>query len=58
MLNRNIVISILALANILTTSFVGIKYGLASVNNWLLILSTLFLSITIYRLLGLLEGYK
>jgi hypothetical protein len=58
MLNRHLVVAILAGVNVITTGFVGIKYGFDSLNNWLLILSTFFMSITVYRLLGLLEGYK
>ncbi|MBL7818936.1 MAG: hypothetical protein JNL70_28305 [Saprospiraceae bacterium] len=58
MLNRTLTISILVSLNVLV--FVGIasKYDLASVNNWLMIASIAFMSMGIYRVLGMVEGYK
>lgn len=58
MLNRTLTISILASLNAFV--FVGIasKYSLASMNNWMMICSLAFLSMGIYRVLGLVEGFK
>lgn len=58
MLNRPIVIGILGAFNMLTIGSVASRYGLASLNNWLLIVSVFFLSLAVYRVLGMVEGYK
>lgn len=58
MLNRYFTISILVTLNAFV--FIGIakNHSLASVNNWLMIASCAFLSMAIYRVLGMVEGYK
>jgi|GEM_PF-6102712 hypothetical protein len=58
MLNRKLTIGILAVVNIVLFVLIGINYGLASVNNWLLIVSIAFMSMAIYRVLGMVEGYR
>jgi hypothetical protein len=58
MLNRKLTIAILAFLNIVLTGVVGIRFGLNSINNWLLILSFFFFSMAAYRVLGMVEGYK
>lgn len=58
MLNRSIVIAILVSLNFVLDSIIGFRYGLSSLNNWLLIISCGLLSLAIYRLLGMVEGYK
>jgi hypothetical protein len=58
MLNRKLTITLLALVNSSTVFIVASKFGLASLNNWLLIVSTFFFSTAVYKILGMVEGYK
>lgn len=58
MLNRTLTISILAVLNLLVFIGIASKYSLASLNNWMMIISLALLSMGIYRVLGLVEGYK
>lgn len=58
MLNRALVIGILVGLNLLLDIFIGMRYGLSSLNNWLLMISCGLLGLAIYRLLGMVEGYK
>lgn len=58
MLNKKMVISILTTLNVSLLGYVATNYGLTSINNWLLIVSFFLLSLAIYRILGIVEGYK
>ena len=58
MLNRKITISVLALLNFFLVGAVAMRFGLGSLNNWLLIVSVFFMTLAIYRVLGMVEGYK
>jgi hypothetical protein len=58
MLNKKLVISILGIINVALLFYIASTYGLTSINNWLLIVSFALLSLTIYRVLGIVEGYK
>ncbi|MBN8685018.1 MAG: hypothetical protein J0L99_20390 [Chitinophagales bacterium] len=58
MLNRKYTLLILFSLNFLLTAFVLLRYGAASVNNWMLILSVYLFSAAIYRILGMVEGYR
>lgn len=58
MLNRKYTLLILFSLNFLLTAFVLFRYGATSVNNWMLILSVFLFSTAIYRILGMVEGYK
>lgn len=58
MLNRTVVISILSVMNIALFGLVATRFGLASLNNWLLIVSVFLFSLAVYRLLGMVEGYR
>lgn len=58
MLNRPLVIGILGIFNALAIGSVAARYGLASLNNWLLIVSVFLFSLAVYRVLGMVEGYK
>lgn len=58
MLNRPLTIGILGAINLLVLGSIVTRYGLSSINNWLLIVSVFFLSLAIYRILGMVEGYK
>lgn len=58
MLNRYITIGVIGGLNLALDFFIGFKYGLHSLNNWLLMLSCAFLGLAIYRLLGMVEGYR
>lgn len=58
MLNKKLIISILVILNLLLLSYIAFNYGLTSINNWLLIGSFALLSLAIYRILGIVEGYK
>ncbi len=58
MLNRKLTIGILAGINVLVSGYIAVEYGLASINNWLLIMSLALLSLAAYQILGLVEGYS
>jgi hypothetical protein len=58
MLNRSVTIAILSGISIFTLLFIGIKFGLYSINNWLMILATSFFCLAAYRVLGMVEGYR
>ncbi len=58
MLNRKLVISILSILNLSLLFYIATNYGINSLNNWLLIVSFGLLSLAIYRILGIVEGYK
>lgn len=58
MLNRKIVIGVLSMLNIGVDAYVALQYSLSSVNNWLLIVSLFLLSLAIYQVLGIVEGYS
>ena len=58
MLNRKWTIGILLALNAGVDTTVAARYGLASVNNWLLIVSLALLSLAAYRVLGMVEGYS
>lgn len=57
MLNRKIVIGLLSVLNIGVDVYIVAQYGLSSINNWLLIVSLFLLSLAIYQVLGIVEGY-
>lgn len=44
--------------NIGVDAYVALQYSLSSVNNWLLIVSLFLLSLAIYQVLGIVEGYS
>lgn len=58
MLNRRLTIAILSGISLFTLFSIALKYGLSSMNNWLLILSVGFMCLGAYRVLGMVEGYK
>lgn len=58
MLNRKLTIGILTGINVLVSGYIAVGYGLASINNWLLIVSLALLSLAAYQVLGLVEGYS
>jgi hypothetical protein len=58
MLNRKLTMGILAAINAVLFTLIAFNYGLASMNNWLLIVSIAFMSMAIYRVLGMVEGYR
>lgn len=58
MLNRNWVIGILVMVNAGVDLYIAGRFGLAAVNNWLLIISLGLMSLAAYQILGLVEGYK
>jgi hypothetical protein len=58
MLNKRLTIGILVVLNAILFCFMAVKYGLGSVNNWLMIVSCGLLSLGVYRVLGMVEGYK
>lgn len=58
MLNRHIVIGVLLALNAGVDVFIASRFGLAAINNWLLIVSMGLLSLAAYQVLGIVEGYK
>ena len=58
MLNRKLTIGVLFALNAGADGYVAMRYGLAAINNWLLIVSLGLLSWAIYRVLGMVEGYS
>lgn len=58
MLNKKLIISILSILNLTLLFYIAFNYGLTTLNNWLLIVSFALLSLSIYRILGIVEGYK
>ena len=58
MLNRKYTLIILFSLNFLLIAFVLLRYGAGSLNNWMLILSVMLFSAAIYRILGMVEGYR
>ena len=58
MLNRHFVVIVLLVLNAGVDVFIASRFGLASVNNWLLIVSMALLSLAAYQVLGIVEGYK
>lgn len=58
MLNRKWIIGILVVVNAGADVFIGGRFGLVSINNWLLIVSLALMSLAAYQVLGIVEGYK
>lgn len=58
MLNRKWVIGLLVVLNAGVDLYMAIRHGLYSINNWLLIVSLGLLSLAVYRVLGMVEGYS
>ncbi len=58
MLNRKWVIGLLVVLNAGVDLYMAIRHGLSSINNWLLIVSLGLLSLAVYRVLGMVEGYS
>jgi len=57
MLNRKWIIGILLFVNTGVDIYIGTCFGLASINNWLLIVSLALMSLAAYQVLGIVEGY-
>jgi hypothetical protein len=57
MLNRKLIIGILLVVNAGVDIYISTCFGLASINNWLLIVSLALMSLAAYQVLGIVEGY-
>lgn len=57
-MSRKLIIGILLVLNGGVDFFIGGRFGLVSVNNWLLIVSLALMSMAAYQVLGIVEGYK
>lgn len=58
MLNRKLIIGVLVVLNGGVDVLIAGRFGLVSVNYWLLVVSLALMSLAAYQVLGIVEGYK
>jgi hypothetical protein len=58
MVSRKVVVSTLVVINVACVFFVLSRYDAYSINTWLLLFSLAAMSVAIYRVVGMVEGYK